>query len=54
MLELTNTSADPNAHKRPIAFDADMSKLHASITPIVSGRRDMYVLAEYRTRKNKA
>lgn len=46
MFELTKTSADPNAHSRPIAFDADMSKLHASITPIVSGSNETYVLAE--------
>ena len=37
----TNTMAEPNAQRRPIAFDADMSKLHASMTPRVSGSREM-------------
>lgn len=40
MLEDTKTSAEPNAHSRPIALDAEMSKLHASMTPIVRGSND--------------
>jgi hypothetical protein len=46
MLELTKTRADPKAQRRPIALEADMSKEHASMTPMVSGRREMYVLDE--------
>lgn len=46
MLELTKTSAEPNALRSPKVFDADTSKEHANITPIVSGRREIYVLAE--------
>ena len=45
MLDVTKTIAEPNAQRRPIAFDADMSKLQASMTPIVSGSREKYVFA---------
>lgn len=40
MLEDTNTRAEPNAHRRPIVFEADISNVVANITPKVSGRRD--------------
>ena len=45
MFEDTNTSAEPNAHNKPMAFDAETSKLHASITPSVRGSNDRYVWA---------
>ena len=54
MFELTKISAEPNAQSKPIAFDNDMSELQARMTPIVSGRREMYVFAEYRTPNNSA
>ena len=41
MLELTNTRAEPKAESKPRKLDADTSNEHASITPIVSGRREM-------------
>lgn len=46
MLELTKTRADPKAQRRPIAFDAETSNEKASITPIVNGSSEMYVLLE--------
>lgn len=54
MLELTKMSAEPNAQSKPIAFDSDMSELQARITPMVSGRRERYVFAEYRTPNSRA
>ena len=50
----TNTMADPNAHSKPTKLDADMSNEQASMTPRVRGKRDMYVLAEYRTPNRRA
>lgn len=41
MLEETNTSAEPNAQRRPMKSDADISNEQASITPMVRGRSDM-------------
>jgi len=41
ILELTKMRADPKADIRPKILDADISKVHASMTPIVSGRREM-------------
>jgi len=38
--------AEPNAQSKPVRFDADTSNVQASMTPIVRGRREMYVLAE--------
>lgn len=46
ILELTKTRAEPKAQRRPVAFDADTSNEHASMTPMVSGRSEMYVLLE--------
>ena len=46
MLELTKMSADPKAQRRPIAFDAETSNEKASITPIVNGSSEIYVLPE--------
>lgn len=46
MLEDTKTMADPNAHRRPVTLEADISNEQASMTPSVSGSSDMYVLAE--------
>ena len=40
MLDDTKTMAEPKAHRRPRALDADMSELQASMTPIVSGMRE--------------
>lgn len=40
MFEETKTRAEPKAQRRPVVFDADMSNVHANITPIVRGRRD--------------
>jgi len=40
MLEDTKTRAEPNAQRRPVVFDADMSNVQASITPRVRGRRE--------------
>lgn len=54
MFELTKMSAEPNAQSKPIAFDSDMSELQARMTPMVSGRREMYVFAEYRTPNRSA
>jgi hypothetical protein len=45
MLELTNTSADPNAQTNPIT-SFETSNEQASMTPMVSGSREMYVLDE--------
>lgn len=49
IFEDTNMRAEPKAHKRPIILEADMSNVHASMTPMVSGRSEMYVEAEYLT-----
>lgn len=43
IFELTNTTADPKAQRSPTALEADISNEHASMTPIVKGRSDMYV-----------
>ena len=50
----TKTTAEPNAHSRPIILPADTSKLQASMTPRVRGRRDRYVLGLYDTPKSRA
>lgn len=54
MLEDTKTSAEPNAQRSPVVFDAETSKVQASITPKVKGRSEMYVLGEYETPNNRA
>lgn len=54
IFEETKTTADPNAQRRPIAFEADMSKLQASITPKVSGNKDRYVCGLYETPNTRA
>lgn len=54
MLDDTKTMADPNAHNKPTAFDADTSNEQASMTPIVRGNKETYVLAEYRTPNSRA
>jgi hypothetical protein len=41
MFELTKTMADPKAHRRPIKLEAETSKEHASMTPIVKGSKEM-------------
>jgi hypothetical protein len=46
MLELTKTIAEPKAQRRPVVLHAEMSKVQASMTPIVNGRREVYVFAE--------
>ena len=53
MLEDTKMMADPNAHRRPRGFDA-ISNEQESMTPMVNGRREMYVEAEYLTPNNTA
>ena len=50
----TKMIADPNAQMRPIMLDADVSKLHASITPTVKGSNEKYVLGEYFTPNSSA
>lgn len=50
----TKTIAEPNAHNKPTALDADTSNEHASMTPSIRGSSDMYVLAEYRTPNKRA
>jgi hypothetical protein len=54
ILDDTKTMAEPKAHNKPMALDADTSNEQASMTPIVRGSRDMYVLAEYRTPNRRA
>lgn len=49
MLEETKTIADAKALSSPRAFDADMSKEQASITPTVRGNKEKYAFAEYLT-----
>lgn len=46
MLELTKTRAEPKAQARPMKSDAETSKEHASMTPRVSGKSEVYVFAE--------
>ena len=46
IFELTKTMADPKAHNMPTTLEAETSKEHASITPIVKGSKEMYVLLE--------
>lgn len=53
MLEETKMTADPNAHRRPSGLEA-ISNEQESMTPIVNGRRDAYVVAEYLTPNNIA
>lgn len=40
MLDVTKIIADPNAMRRPMKSEADMSKLHTSMTPSVRGMRE--------------
>ena len=54
MFDDTKTIAEPNAHNKPIALDADTSNEQANMTPRVRGKKDMYVLAEYRTPNRRA
>lgn len=54
MFDDTKTMAEPNAHNKPTALEADTSNEQASMTPIVRGNRDTYVLAEYRTLNSRA
>ena len=46
IFELTNTRAEPKAQNRPMIFEAETSKEHASMTPIVRGSKEIYVLLE--------
>lgn len=46
MLDVTKMTAEPNAIRRPMKSEAEMSKLHASITPSVSGTNERYVFGE--------
>lgn len=41
MLEDTKISDEPNAHRRPMKFDADISNVHASMTPSVNGTKEI-------------
>jgi hypothetical protein len=43
MFDVTKTIAEPNAQRRPAVLDADISNVQASITPMVSGKRERYV-----------
>jgi hypothetical protein len=54
MFDDTKTMAEPNAHDKPMALDADTSNEQANMTPRVRGKKDMYVLAEYRTPNKRA
>ena len=54
MFDDTKTIAEPNAHNKPTALDADTSNEQANMTPSVRGSKDMYVLAEYRTPNKRA
>ena len=54
MFDDTKTMAEPNAHNKPTALDADISNEQANMTPRVRGNKDMYVLAEYRTPNRRA
>lgn len=54
MLDDTNMRAEPNAHRRPVVLDADMSNVVASITPRVRGSSDKYVFGEYETPNRRA
>ena len=54
MFELTKTSAEPKAQSTPTGLDVEASKVDASMTPIVKGSSDMYVLGEYLTPKRSA
>ena len=53
MLEETKMMADPNAQKRPRGLDATSNE-QESMTPIVNGRSERYVEAEYLTPKSIA
>ena len=46
ILDETKTRAEPKAQVRPIVFEAETSKEHASMTPNVRGRREIYVFGE--------
>ena len=50
----TKTSAEPNAHSNPIAFEIDIFDEHARMTPKVRGKSEMYVFGEYLTPKSSA
>jgi len=54
MFELTNTRAEPNADSKPVGLEAETSKVHASMTPMVRGKREKYVFGEYLTPKRRA
>ena len=54
ILDDTKTMAEPKAHNKPMALDADTSNEQANMTPRVRGKKDMYVLAEYRTPNRRA
>lgn len=41
MLDDTKINAEPNAHRRPMKFDADMSNVQASMTPSVNGTKEI-------------
>ena len=46
MFDVTKMMAEAKAQARPSAFDADVSKEQTSMTPKVSGSREIYVLGE--------
>lgn len=46
--------AEPNAQSNPRKLDADMSNVHASMTPTVNGSSETYVDVEYLTPKSIA
>lgn len=50
----TKMIAEPNAQISPIMLDAEVSKLHASMTPMVNGSNEKYVLGEYFTPNSRA
>lgn len=50
----TKIIAEPNAQMTPIILDAEVSKLHASMTPNVKGSNEKYVLGVYFTPKSRA
>lgn len=54
MFDDTKTMAEPNAHNKPMALDADISNEQANMTPRVRGNNDVYVLGEYRTPNRRA
>jgi flagellar basal body rod protein FlgF len=46
MFDETKTIAEPKAQRRPGVLEADISNVQANMTPMVSGNREKYVLAE--------